>query len=216
MAAESTGSKKREMKPEAVIAAEVRLPGDFAGVILWPEVRPVTTLVALLAPKGSALASPPHVQTIPFGGEYWIYRWPFRRPPENSSVQRGTPASLAFRTSDNAPLLQMEARQRLVQAISLRCCSALRVAILNADRYPGTVALELTLSDREQPNVKPLCLGVAPRYFGSGSYRGTDRSGSRDLGFPNPTIPTTRSVRRDQSNIQHGGQSHAQKRASGD
>ena len=67
-------------------------------------------------------------------------------------------------TSDNAPLLQMEARQKLERAISLRCCSRVRVAILNTDRYPGTVSLELILTDRHADASRS-----GTRYFGSGS-----------------------------------------------
>jgi len=43
----------------------------------------------------------------------------------------------------------MEAHQKLDQAIDLRCCRSVRVAIWNADPRPGTLSLELTVLDTE-------------------------------------------------------------------
>ena len=77
---------------------------EFPGVILWPAVKAVTTLVAPV-PAGvgfSALAA--HPLGIPFSGEYWMFRSPNQRPPYGSFFQRGSPAWLAFSTTDRAPL----------------------------------------------------------------------------------------------------------------
>lgn len=90
-----------------------------------------------------------------------MFRWPFARPPENSYFQRGTPAVLSFKTTDRARL-QMEARQKLEQPISLRCCSRLQVAILNADPDPASVWLELLLIDGTLPEGAAQSLGLAP------------------------------------------------------
>ena len=48
----------------------------------------------------------------------------------------------------------MDAIQKLDEPIDLSCCRAIRVEIWNADRYPGTVLLQLFANDR--------LLGAAP------------------------------------------------------
>lgn len=123
---------------------------EFPGVILWPAVNAVTTLVAPV-PAGvgfSAHAARP--LGIPFSGEYWMFRAPNKRPPYGSFFQRGSPASIGIVSTDGAPL-QMEAHHKLDKAIDLRCCSKIQIAIWNADIYPSTVALELILINTEQP-----------------------------------------------------------------
>jgi hypothetical protein len=57
--------------------------------------------------------------------------------------------------------MQMEARQKLPQAISLRCCSRLQLAVLNADPSPQTIALELILIDDQLPSTALQSLGRA-------------------------------------------------------
>ena len=116
--------------------------GSFPGVILWPEVKPVPRLVAPLPSHGGRGIGISHPYSIPFGGEYWMYRYLYRGPPANSFFQRGSPAALSFSTTDHWPL-QMEAHQKLEAPLDLSCCRAIRVDIWNADRYPGTVRLEL-------------------------------------------------------------------------
>jgi hypothetical protein len=122
--------------------AGIARDGSFPGVILWPEVRPVARLVAPLpagASEGIAFVRP---YSIPFDGKYLLYRWPFLRPPGNSILERGNPAALAFSTTDHWPL-NMDAVQQFDQPIDLRCCSRVRIEIWNADRFPGTVSLDL-------------------------------------------------------------------------
>jgi hypothetical protein len=53
----------------------------------------------------------------------------------------------------------MEARHKLDQPIALSCCSAIRLEIRNADRYPDTISLELVLLNNEQPAAPALSLG---------------------------------------------------------
>ena len=136
-------------------------PADSVpGVILWPEIKPVPTLIAPV-PAGHGRAprtTPQQPMSIPFSGEYWIYRWPYARPPHNSFVKRGNPAALSFRTTDHRPL-QMEAHHRLDQPISLRCCSEIQVAIRNADSQPGSISLEVVLMNTEVRPVLRQSLG---------------------------------------------------------
>lgn len=137
--------------------------GGFPGVILWPEIKPVTTLIAPLPALGSNpfQGRPAQPMSIPFGGEYWMFRWPFAHPPASSILERGTPSQLAFSTTDHTPL-QMEAHQKLETPIDVRCCRGMELEVLNADHYPGTLRLELILLNTEHGAPLPQSLGTAP------------------------------------------------------
>jgi hypothetical protein len=133
--------------PPPVESAGIARDGSFPGVILWPETRPVARLVAPLpagAAQGIAFVRP---YSIPFDGKYLLYRWPYERPPNNSILERGSPAAMAFSTTDHWPL-NMDAVQQFDEPIDLRCCSRVRVEIWNADRFPGTVSLDLFADGR--------------------------------------------------------------------
>ncbi|MGA3235494.1 MAG: hypothetical protein ABSG03_04275 [Bryobacteraceae bacterium] len=132
----------------ARLGPAINVPGGFPGVILWPETAPIPILVEPM-PKGEALSKrlPSHPFVIPFSGAYWMFRWPFTRPPANSFVRRGTPSEMSFSTVDGWPLT-MEAHQRLDRETDLSWCGKVQLVIWNADRYPGTVTIELGLIDR--------------------------------------------------------------------
>jgi hypothetical protein len=134
----------------------------FPGVILWPEVKPIPTLIAPMPQMGSAVFTPAdmHPLSIPFSGEYWMFRWPYARPPRNSFFERGNPAALSFSTTDHRPM-QMEAHHKLQQTIDLSCCSRIQVAIRNADRFPGTISVDLFLLNTELPGARSQSLGRA-------------------------------------------------------
>ncbi|HEY1218806.1 MAG TPA: hypothetical protein VGF03_07700 [Bryobacteraceae bacterium] len=159
---------------------------EFPGVILWPEVRPETTLVAPILYGISFSAHATRPLGIPFSGEYWMFRAPYTRPPYGSFFRRGSPASLAFSTTDHAPL-EMEAHDKLDQPIDLRCCRRIQVAIWNADQYPGTVALELILIDTVRPGRPSQSLGTRPVRSSPGSLPVRET-----LEFAVPTAPELR------------------------
>jgi hypothetical protein len=119
---------------------------SFPGVVLFPETEPPK---AIAAPQPHSLFSqrPADFQkpsTIPFTGEYWMFKPPSVRPPQTSYLRKGTPLVFSFVTTDHRPL-DMEAHQKLDHAIDLRCCRGIQIAISNVDRYPGTVTLEVIL-----------------------------------------------------------------------
>jgi hypothetical protein len=136
--------------------------GGFPGVILWPELKPVPTLIAPLPPQGKGWSTAANVRpmSIPFSGEYWMFRWPYARPPQSSYFQRGNPAELSFTTTDHRPM-QMEAHHKLEQTVDLRCCSRIQLELRNADRYPGTVTVELVLLNSELSKPGAQSLGKA-------------------------------------------------------
>jgi hypothetical protein len=123
---------------------------SFGGVILWPESNPEPKLIAPspTSPLSWLSPVPTNPLTIPFSGQYWMFKAPNSRPPKDSYFRRTTPLALSFITTDHRALA-MEARQRLGHAIDLSCCRGIEISILNSDRYPGTVALELVLIDTE-------------------------------------------------------------------
>jgi hypothetical protein len=149
----------RDDLPDAS-AGDLAGAGGFPGVILWPEIKPIPTLIAPL-PRTSDGGGPPVMPrplAIPFSGEYWMFRWPYARPPKTSFFHRGSPAALSFVSTDHLPLL-MEARHKLDQPVALSCCSAIRLEIRNADAYPNTIALELVLIANDRPGKPSLNLG---------------------------------------------------------
>jgi hypothetical protein len=136
--------------------------GGFYGVVLWPEVKPYTTLIEPMPQTAGGMgAAPARPWSIPFSGEYWLFRWPFAHPPKESFFQRGNPANLSFSTTDHRPM-QMEAHHKLDQAIAVDCCRAIDIEIRNADRYPGTIALELFLVDGGGGRQLQMWVGRAP------------------------------------------------------
>ncbi|HYO84820.1 MAG TPA: hypothetical protein VES20_25685 [Bryobacteraceae bacterium] len=117
------------------------------GVIILPPEQPRTLLVPPMPALGPVFGTKDVTQDplrIPFYGQYWIYRPPDRRPPNNSAIIHGTPAARRMVSTDHGPL-RMEARQSLGAFFSVDCCSAIEVVVANADRYQGTLALELLL-----------------------------------------------------------------------
>jgi hypothetical protein len=169
----SPGSSAAPKSPARAPVASVYVPPSAAeeisvadrgvpGIILWPEVKPQTQLVAPLPSwvrrPGPAQLPPP--ATIPFSGEYWMFRPPNLRPPQRSYFQKASPLKLSFVTTDHVPL-RMEAHQRLEHEIDLQCCGAIQIAISNADSYPGSVTLELILIDGQEPVRNSQTLGTA-------------------------------------------------------
>ena len=150
-----------DVPPEGESAA---LDGTYSGVILWPEQEPQTVLVPplpTLRPSIFERGKPAEPLSIPFFGVYWMYRKPFRQPPPNSYTTKGDPAKMSFRSTDQVPLM-MEARQNLGRTFHARCCREIRVALRNADRYRGTLSLELLLVSTDPRSPAPLSLGRVP------------------------------------------------------
>lgn len=135
--------------------------GKYRGVILLTDAQP-RTIVAPPPPGRSNVQSQPNQpMSIPFDGVYWLYKPPDRQPPKDSYTIRGSPAVMAFRSSDRIPL-EMEARQDFVTPIDLSCCSRIEVEIANADRGPGSVWLQLILLDQRAAGSPSQTLGVQP------------------------------------------------------
>jgi hypothetical protein len=48
----------------------------------------------------------------------------------------------------------MEAHQRLDRELDLSCCAKIRVEVMNADKHPGTVTMELALIEHAGPPIR--------------------------------------------------------------
>jgi hypothetical protein len=157
--APAASAGQRPSTPDMIVPGAADVAGSFPGVILWPEIQEVTRLIVPLPANPGALAASKNPYGIPFGGEYWFFRVPFRRPPPRSVLERGTPWKISFSTTDRWPL-NMEAHEKLDRPMDISCCSRIRVAVANADRYPHTVSLELIL--RDLPGGESQSLGTVP------------------------------------------------------
>jgi len=147
---------------------------SFPGVVLWTQ---AVLQEKLIAPASKSWLNrtntrPQEPLSIPFSGQYWMLKGAYSVPPERSLSERGTPLELSFVTTDRRPM-SMAAHQKLDHPIDLSCCRAIQIDIWNADRYPGTVSLELILRDSTASGTASESLGVKdvtawPRWHWSG------------------------------------------------
>jgi hypothetical protein len=137
--------------------------GEHTGIILLPEHEQHVTLVPPLPSMPRDLFDARHRNplSIPFYGAYWFFKLPDTEPPPNSYVTHGTPTEMTFFAPDSRPLM-MEAHQNLGKLIDLTCCREIRIEIQNADRYPGTVSVELVLKNTREGQEGSVSLGSAP------------------------------------------------------
>jgi hypothetical protein len=137
--------------------------GEHTGIILLPEHEQHVTLVPPLPSLLRDLFDTRHrnPMSIPFYGAYWFFKLPDTQPPPNSYVTHGTPTEMTFFAPDTRPLI-MEAHQNLGKLINLTCCREIQIEIQNADRYPGTVSVELVLKNTREGQEGSVSLGSAP------------------------------------------------------
>lgn len=140
--------------------AAIVADNTFPGVILFPEQQQFATLVPPLSAMRSDIFSPNQGDplNIPFFGSYWLYKKPQTTLPKNAKVIRGDPDKKIFRSTDLREM-RMEAHQNLGAFIDTSCCRAIEIAIRNADRYPGSVSIELTLINTSVAGRPTLSLG---------------------------------------------------------
>jgi hypothetical protein len=169
--------------PEKSVSADTGYPG----VILWPEDKPQVTLVTPLPSwyRNPVSPAPTVPASILFSGAYWLFRPPNVRPPQHSYFRKASPLALSFLSLDRVPL-RMEAHQKLEHPVDLLCCSAIQIAISNADHYPGTVMLELVLTNATPQGTQSLVLGTAevaswPRWSSRGRYGAVSESLNFDV-----------------------------------
>lgn len=155
--AQQTRSQResRQSSPE-----DTGSPDAYSGIVVLPK----TQVTKLVAPPTIALGESLTPQTrkplvIPFDGVYWLFRAPDTRMPKRPHKIFGSPEDLDMRSTD-WHALSMEAHQNLGTFVDLGCCRRIRVAIRNADHYPGTVSLELIVSNTSLPGKPSQSLGT--------------------------------------------------------
>jgi hypothetical protein len=144
-------------------SASIDNSGEHTGIILLPEREEHTTLVPPLPsmPRGLFDSRHRNPLTIPFYGAYWFFKLPDTKPPPTSLRTHGTPIEMTFYAPDSRPLV-MEAHQNLGKLVDLACCREIQIEIQNADRYPGTVSVELVLTNTREGQEGSVSLGSAP------------------------------------------------------
>ncbi|MEO8097437.1 MAG: hypothetical protein ABI811_07020 [Acidobacteriota bacterium] len=119
--------------------------GDLKGVILLSNTAPRQPLVAPKSIPDPRRRTRSNL-TIPFSGEYWIYRFPFQEPPAGSLRRLGNPLELSFSTPDHASLF-LKAQQMLEAPMEADCCSHLRIALRSLNVHPGSLRAQPVLMD---------------------------------------------------------------------
>ena len=135
------------------------------GIILRPKIEDYVTIVPPL-PTRRVFDGQPNERradrvSIPFYGAYWFFRAAEKTLPADAVELHGDADSTSFKTTDFSPI-SMEARQNFGSLIELTCCSAVELVISNGDRRPGTVAVELILTNTTLPGQPHQSLGIAP------------------------------------------------------
>jgi hypothetical protein len=150
-------------KKSAMASSGGRLADNnlLAGVILLADTSRGVRLTVPVPRRSAAHRSLRALRAtaIEFSGVYWIFTVPQTRPPKSSMIVRATPITYNFTTVDRTPLI-MQAHQQLPWPIDLRCCSAVEVTVCNADKQPGTIALEVEFATNDLRKALRQSLGV--------------------------------------------------------
>lgn len=163
-------------------------PQLHSGVVL---IAPAPRNTRLPAPAPAASRPPgnwlpartPPRREIPFTGVYWIFPAGLPQPPASSWIVRDSPLNYRFESVDRTALV-MQAVQELPWPVDPRCCRALEVAVMNADRIAGSLALEVWLIAGSGRERRRASLGIQPvARAGRAMLRFPMRSGSVPAGF---------------------------------
>jgi threonine/homoserine/homoserine lactone efflux protein len=156
----------------------------YSGIILLPMTDPRKKIIAPRSRDASnAGFRRREPMVIPFDGAYWYFKAPDKRPRPTARVVRGSSTKATIRSSDRYPLL-MEAHQRLGTRVDLNCCSSVEIALQNADRHPGPIALELWLVDSALPRVMGRYVGTVTIPSSEGEGVSSERPVEEKLEFP--------------------------------
>jgi len=133
----------------------------YIAIELWPEQEPKPLVAPIAVRKGTAAGRKTSPQVIPFSGVYWFFKAPDLTLPPAPREAHGSPEMFNIHSTDRRAL-SMQARQNLGTLVDLSCCQSIRIGIRNSDRYPGTVSIELVLTDTSTPGRPSISLGRKP------------------------------------------------------
>jgi hypothetical protein len=111
------------------------------GVVLRPEAKPLprTTLWLPAAAAGFSISRP---LTVPFTGEYHLYRASSGSLPPGASIYAGTPLDAIYITTNRAPM-ETEAYQGIDPPMDFGNCDRIEVALSTAEVRPVSASLRL-------------------------------------------------------------------------
>lgn len=122
----------------------------YRGIVLLAPPMPKQKLIDI-TPKSIAAMSqtmrPTHPLVIAFDGAYHYFEVHPLPGATGVRTQRGDPLKANVHSADQSPLT-MEAVQPLANRVDAACCSAMHVALTNADTRLGRVDVELILRNR--------------------------------------------------------------------
>lgn len=130
----------------------------YIAIELWPERQPAVLIVPTPVRKSAVGGKKSSPLVIPFSGVYWFFKSPDLSLPPKPREAHGSPEMFDIHSTDRRSL-SMQARQNLGAFVDLSCCRSVRIGIRNSDRYPGTVSIELVLTDTASPGRPSISLG---------------------------------------------------------
>lgn len=135
-----------------------------AGVILRPEseAAPQRRRVfggPLLPATALSLTDP---LTIPFTGEYHLYRTSSVRLPREAAIEDSTPLTSLYTTTNGEPM-QMEALQILSPPMYIKNCRSIQMILASRETLPGIVFMQfLTAGKEEEAGIAVFGLSGSP------------------------------------------------------
>jgi hypothetical protein len=126
------------------------------GVILRREKPRAQSLIVRAAPP--IVLSPGKPLTIPFTGEYHLFRSSSGRLPAGSLVQFGTPFDSVFGTTNGGPM-ETDAFQLFTPSVDFSQCASIRLELLNGENFPSSATLQL-VSPRDVITMGPEIFGL--------------------------------------------------------
>jgi hypothetical protein len=172
--------------PLVAQAATAPVPAQphFGSVILWPPKQRVTEIYF---PAPDALRNAGRMAKpveIPFDGAYWYFEPPDDDPGTHPHIAHGLPTDARINLSSAAGgPLRMDAVQRLRHPLAMKCCSAIDVAVTDADTGAGLIHLGVLLTDGSLQGKPSVLLGIQPV------------AGSETMGLGTSRLPLDQTVR---------------------
>lgn len=138
-------------------------PADaYHAILLWPfppkESAPLPPLPHLLMYHSGSSAAP---LVIPFDGSYRYFQTPGVWLVAKAHVAHGSPLNVNIHSADWGPLF-MEAHQQLAAPLDLACCREIQMEIRNGENRPGSIGLDMVLSDTTRPGRPAEILDAQP------------------------------------------------------
>lgn len=160
---------------------------QYAGIVL---LAPPLPKQKVLEPTPASLVTTtsmamPKRRVITFDGAYQYFEV---HPPTGTKgvlTQRGNSLKANVHSADNLPLT-MEAKQRLGNRVNGGCCSAMELALTNADTRFGSIGVEMVLRDLgADGKVQERSLGTVPLKSSLGDHIALNRPNVQEtLHFP--------------------------------